>query len=210
MFIQKEYSKELVRELSKLGITWGTQTDISVSADEELLKLLYQSGCHWLFIGFENVSKNGLDFLDNQQWKAKQLIHYEEAIERIHKNGINIWGSFMFGGDNDTQEVFENTLNFTLKNGIYSGSFTILTPLPGTQLFRQLSENGRIIDYDWSRYTFWDVVFKPLHMESDELAKGVAWVYENFYSKENVADRTARLRSRMREMQKKIRAENLK
>lgn len=204
MFIQKDYSKELVREISKLGITWGTQTDISVSDDEELLKLLYQSGCHWLFIGFENVSKSGLDFLDDKQWKAKQLIHYEEAIDRIHKNGINIWGSFMFGGDNDTQEVFENTLNFTLKNGIYSGSFTILTPLPGTQLFKQLSGNGRIIDYDWSRYTFWDVVFKPLHMEPDELAKGVAWVYENFYSKENVADRTARLRSRMRQIQRKI------
>ena len=145
-----------------------------------------------------------MDFLDDKQWKAKQLIHYEEAIDRIHKNGINIWGSFMFGGDNDTQEVFENTLNFTLKNGIYSGSFTILTPLPGTQLFKQLSGNGRIIDYDWSRYTFWDVVFKPLHMEPDELAKGVAWVYENFYSKENVADRTARLRSRMRQIQRKI------
>jgi len=203
MFIQKEYSKELVKEIAKLGITWGTQTDISVAGNEELLELLYKSGCHWLFIGFENVSKNGLNFLDDKQWKAKQLNNYEAAIDRIHENGINIWGSFMFGGDNDTHEVFENTLNFTLKNGIYSGSFTILTPLPGTQLFNQMSDNGRIIDYDWSRYTFWDVVFKPLNMEPTELAEGVAWVYENFYSKENVADRTAKLRGRMRQMRRR-------
>jgi phage tail sheath protein FI len=65
-----------------------------------------------------------------------------------------------------------------------------------------MSDNGRIIDYDWSRYTFWDVVFRPLNMTADELAKGVAWVYDNFYSKENVTDRTARLRSRMRQMRK--------
>ncbi len=203
MFIQKDYAKELVRQIAKLGITWGTQTDISVADDAELLELLYQSGCHWLFIGFENVSQTGLDFLDENKWKAKQLYHYESAIEKIHKSGINIWGSFLFGGDNDTFDVFENTLNFTLKNGIYSGSFTILTPLPGTQLFRQMSQAGRIIDYDWSRYTFWDVVFKPRHMSPDELAQGVAWVYDNFYSKENVANRTARLKSRMRQIHRR-------
>lgn len=197
MFIQREYSKKLIKEITKLGIVWGTQTDISVADDDELLKLLYESGCHWIFIGFENVSKSGLNFLDDKQWKAKQLINYEAAIDKIHENGINIWGSFMFGGDNDTCEVFENTLNFTLKNGIYSGSFTILTPLPGTQLFKQMSKSGRIIDYNWSRYTFWDVVFKPLHMEANDLARGVAWVYDNFYSKENVSERTLKLKKRM-------------
>ena len=203
MFIRKNYAKELVRQIAKLGITWGTQTDISAADDAELLELLYQSGCHWLFIGFENVSRTGLDFLHENKWKAKQLYNYETAIEKIHKSGINIWGSFLFGGDNDTCDVFENTLNFTLKNGIYSGSFTILTPLPGTQLFQQMSQAGRIIDYDWSRYTFWDVVFKPQHMSPDELAQGVAWVYDKFYSKENVADRAARLKSRMRQIHRR-------
>jgi len=198
MFIQKEYSKKLVREIEKLGIIWGTQTDISVAEDEELLQLLYKSGCHWLFIGFENVSKDGLSFLDDKEWKAAQLSNYEKAIEKIHQSGIHIWGSFMFGGDKDTASVFGDTLEFTLKNGIYSGSFTILTPLPGTQLFRQMSEAGRIIDYDWSRYTFWDVIFKPVNLSPDELAKGVAWVYEQFYSKDNVASRTAKLKNRLR------------
>ena len=86
MFIRKDYAKELVRQIAKLGITWGTQTDISAADDAELLELLYQSGCHWLFIGFENVSRTGLDFLDENKWKAKQLYHYESAIEKIHKS----------------------------------------------------------------------------------------------------------------------------
>ncbi|MFZ5351494.1 MAG: B12-binding domain-containing radical SAM protein [Bacillota bacterium] len=200
MFIQKEHSKVLLKEIAKLGIIWGTQTDISVAEDEELLSLLYAAGCHWLFIGFENVSKGGLDFLDDNRWKSRQLDTYERSIDKIHSSGINIWGSFMFGGDNDSITVFEDTLNFTLRNGIYSGSFTILTPLPGTQLFNQMSDAGRIIDRDWSRYTFWDVVYKPLNMTPEELAKGVAWVYDRFYSVENVADRTARLKKRLRRM----------
>ena len=204
MFIQKEHSKLLLKEIDKLDIVWGTQTDISVSDDEELLQLLYQSGCHWLFIGFENVSKDGLNFLDEKRWKAEQLDNYERAIDNIHKNRINIWGSFMFGGDNDTEFVFANTLDFTLKNGIYSGSFTIVTPLPGTQLFKQMAEQKRIIDYDWSRYTFWDVVFKPVQMNEDELAKGVAWVYEEFYSKQNVSDRAAKIKKRLRADSKSI------
>lgn len=200
MFIQKEHSKALLKEVEKQGIVWGTQTDISAAEDEELLKFLKASGCHWLFIGFENVCKNSLDFLDSNRWKASQLEKYQSSIEKIHENGINIWGSFMFGGDSDTRATFEQTLEFALKNGIYSGSFTILTPLPGTQLFNMMKKEGRITDYDWSRYTFWDVVFKPQNMTEEELAEGVAWVYDQFYSKENIANRAAMLRKRLRRL----------
>lgn len=198
MFIDKNKSKQLMHELSKLNIVWGTQTDISVADDEELLKCIYEAGCHWMFIGFENVSEKGLNFLDAQEWKRKRLYDYELSINNIHNAGINIWGSFMFGGDHDTQDVFQDTLDFVLKNGIYSGSFTILTPLPGTQLFSQMEKQGRIIDYDWSRYTFWDVVFRPENMSDEQLAKGVAWVYDQFYSKENVKERTRKIKERLR------------
>lgn len=73
MFINREYSKRLLSKLSELGINWGTQTDISVAEDTELLKMLYNAGCHWLFIGFESVSREGLSILDDRQWKAKTL-----------------------------------------------------------------------------------------------------------------------------------------
>lgn len=203
MFINREYSKKLLAKIKAMDITWGTQTDISVADDEELLKMLYASGCHWLFIGFENTTKQGLSYLDEQKWKADKLEVYESSIERIHRNGINIWGSFMFGGDNDTKSVFEETLDFTLRNELYSGSFTILTPLPGTRLYRQMEQQGRIIDHDWSRYTFWDVVFRPKHMTPDELAKGVLWVYDQFYSPQNVTKRASGIRKRLRSLASK-------
>lgn len=209
MFINRENSKRLLRELSKRGINWGTQTDISVADDTELLEMLYSAGCHWLFIGFESVSRESLNILDDRQWKAKKLYKYESAIERLHANGINIWGSFMFGGDNDTLSVFDETLQFTLRNGIYSGSFTILTPLPGTQLFQEMKNKNRIIDYDWSRYTFWDVVFKPANMTAAELAQGVKWVYSEFYSQANVRERAQLIHKRLRSFLKNERERSI-
>jgi len=190
MFINREFSKNLLREIAKLGIKWGTQTDISIADDNELMELIHESGCQWCFIGFENVTKGGLDFLVNKQWKAKRIHTYETAIEKIHDNGINIWGGFMFGGDNDTNDIFGHTLDFIFKHGLYSCSFAIVTPFPGTQLYKQMVDSDRIIEHDWNKYSLFEVVFKPRNMTPGELAKGVEWMYLNYYANENVIDQT--------------------
>ena len=198
MFIQKEHAKKLLEAIASENIVWGTQTDISVATQPDILKMLRPSGCRWLFIGFENVSRDSLQLLDENRWKAQMRSRYEELIENIHKAGVYIWGSFLFGTDNDRPGVFEDTLRFVMDNGIYSGSFTILTPLPGTALFEQMKRQGRILDEDWSRYTFWDVVYRPKHMTADQLAQGVAYVYDRFYSEENSKIRLANIRRRLR------------
>lgn len=201
MFINKESSIKLLKKIQNENIIWGTQTDISVADSPEILSLLKASGCRWLFIGFENVSKNSLEFLDKNKWKAGMSERYTRLIEKIHSAGIFIWGSFMFGTDYDDISVFQSTLDFTNKNGIYSGSFTILTPLPGTDLFHEMDKKQRIIDYDWSRYTFWDVVYRPKLMSPEELAKGVAWIYDQFYSIQNTKYRMAVLKRNIRKLE---------
>ena len=198
MFIHKEHAKKLLEAIAKENIVWGTQTDISVATQPDILEMLRPSGCRWLFIGFENVSRDSLQLLDANRWKAQMCSRYEELIEKIHRSGVFIWGSFLFGTDNDRPGVFEDTLRFTMDNGIYSGSFTILTPLPGTALFEQMKQQGRILDEDWSRYTFWDVIYRPKYMTADELAKGVAYLYDRFYSEENSKIRLANIRRRLR------------
>lgn len=194
MFVNRENSKKLIRAIEKEGIIWGTQTDLSVAEDLEILQLLKSSGCRWLFIGFENISRSGLELLDARKWKANLVDRYQKLIDQINRSGIYIWGSFMFGSDHDDSGVFENTLKFAIDNGIYSGSFTIMTPLPGTELFKQMEKNDRIIDYDWSRYTFWDVVYKPKLLTEEELAKGVAYLYHHFYSIDNTRKRMGNIK----------------
>ena len=123
---------------------------------------------------------------------------YERLTANIQASGVQIWGSFLFGTDEDSADVFEKVLEFVQCNGIYSGSFTILTPLPGTQLFCEMEAAGRITDYDWSRYTFWDVVYRPKRMTADDLMRGVAWIYDKFYNTEAAAYRMASLRRNLR------------
>ena len=202
MFIHQENSLQLLKAIAKEEIVWGTQTDISVAEKPEILDLLKLSGCRWLFIGFENAAQDSLALLDRNRWKANMSRRYEALIEKIHRSGVYIWGSFLFGTDHDDSSVFENTLDFTVKNGIYSGSFTILTPLPGTELFQQMSQSHRILDYDWSRYTFWDVIFQPKLLSPEELAKGVAWIYDRFYSPENATLRMAKVRNEIKQAKK--------
>lgn len=198
MFINKEQSIELIKEIAKEDIIWGTQTDISIGNQTEILEKLKAAGCRWLFIGLENPSQNSLILLDKNKWKAKMASNYEQLIQNIHDAGVYIWGSFMFGTDYDDSSVFEKTLKFAMKNGIYSGSFTIVTPLPGTELFNKMVYSNRMIDFDWSRYTFWDIVYKPKKIREEELAKGVAWIYNQFYSEENSKKRMAILKKNIK------------
>lgn len=210
MFINKENSIELLKALEKEDVIWGTQTDLTVANSPEILGMLKQAGCRWLFIGFENISESSLQLLDKKKFKAGLSKHYSELIEKIHEAGIYIWGSFMFGTDDDTEETFENVLDFVIKNSIYSCSFTILTPLPGTEIFEQMKRENRILDYDWSRYTFWDIVFKPKNMTAETLARKVAWIYDNFYSKENSANRLSAIRKRLKKKKEEEKREDTK
>lgn len=198
MFIDRKNAIKLLKELEKEEIVWGTQTDLTVAQDPEILGLLKKAGCRWLFIGFENISEGSLELLDRKKFKADLSKHYSELIAKIHEAGVFIWGSFIFGTDDDNEQTFQNVLDFVVENSIYSCSFTILTPLPGTELFEKMKKENRILDYDWSRYTFWDIVFQPKNMTPETLARRVAWIYENFYSEKNSANRLSAIRKQMK------------
>ena len=107
-FVDKKWSKDLLKELIPLDIKWFAETDISVADDEELLKSMYHSGCYQLLIGLESTSKDSLDGIDTHNWKLKQSDRYLEAIDRIQSNGITVNGCFIVGLDGDTPSIFRD------------------------------------------------------------------------------------------------------
>ncbi|MGA1863895.1 MAG: B12-binding domain-containing radical SAM protein [bacterium] len=183
LFIQKDLSLQLVKELIPLKINWFAQTDISIAENEKLLSLLHESGCKILFIGFESINKKNLKGLDKTDWKLTQLKKYKDYIKKIQSYGIGIMGSFIFGLENDDISVFKKTSDFIIENNLFASQFTILTPLPGTGLRKKLEKENRLISNDWSKYTFLDVNFKPLKMTTEELYKGTFDCYQRVYSK---------------------------
>ena len=106
--------------------------------------------------------------------------------------GIAVCAAFMFGGDEDTPDVFERTLEFLLDSNVETLQATRLTPFPGTPLFAALDNQGRIFDKDWSHYDFNHVVFEPRQMSRETLDKGVAWVLRQFHTRRAIARRVWR------------------
>lgn len=105
-----------------------------------------------------------------------------DAIDRIHAHGIAIEGAFIFGLDHDTRGVFEETIRFAKENRLEAAQFGILTPLPGTDLYRRLEEENRITCRDWAKYNIANVVFKPRNMSVAVLQEGFKRAWLEFYS----------------------------
>jgi radical SAM superfamily enzyme YgiQ (UPF0313 family) len=187
IFGQSERAKELFQAMIPLRRRWIGQGDLRVSRDPELLDLAAQSGCKWLFIGFETTDAENLETMGKQRLNRSR--EYEKAISVIHRKGIKILGSFMFGLDNDDEGVFARTLQFCIKNHLACANFYILTPLPGTQLFDTMKAEGRLLHHDWSRYDANHVVFTPSRMTGKGLLEGYIQSYRKFYSLASIAKR---------------------
>ncbi|MDZ7667021.1 MAG: radical SAM protein [Desulfotignum sp.] len=183
LFIDKKFSKKLLKTIKDLNIRWWAQTDISVGEDEELLSLIYESGGLLLLIGFESIDPENLKSINNNSWKYKQLSNYSRNIERIQKHGIIVFGSFIFGLDNDDKNVFNNVVRFMDENNI-TGQLTIATPLPGSRLLERLKQENRLIEDEpfWNKCTFFDALYKPQKMTVEELEDGFIWAYKQVFN----------------------------
>ncbi|MDH4227296.1 MAG: B12-binding domain-containing radical SAM protein [Deltaproteobacteria bacterium] len=184
-----KYAKELFHALIPMKRTWGSQASITLARDEELLNLYAKCGGQYAFIGLESLSEANLKNV-NKSWNSPAK--YKEAIGKIHDAGINVIASFVFGLDNDDKNVFRNTFEFVMDNNIAAAQFHILTPLPGTRLYAELENEGRITDRDWAKYHTGEVVFKPKTMTAEELQNGYYWIYKETYRMKNILKRCIR------------------
>jgi radical SAM superfamily enzyme YgiQ (UPF0313 family) len=103
-----------------------------------------------------------------------------------------VTGFFMFGFDNDTLDIFDETLQTMYEWDLDGASFSIMTPYPGTRLFDRLEKEGRITSYDWSRYTEGNVAFKPKNISEEELLQGIRRIAREYYSIPNSIKRIFR------------------
>jgi radical SAM superfamily enzyme YgiQ (UPF0313 family) len=118
---------------------------------------------------------------------------YARVIDRIHAHGISVQAGIVFGFDSDTESIFGETLDFLEAAGVQNATFNILTPFPGTPLFRQLEAEGRILTRDWSQYNSRaNVVFRPRRMSPEALLAGYRFANERFYSLASIGKRLSR------------------
>ncbi len=203
-FINKKWSKALLREMEPLNLRWFTETDISVAEDPELLDLMAKAGCKQILIGLESPTKGGLVDLDPTNWKAKRFDTYLDAITRIQAAGITVNGTFVLGLDSHDTSVFAELRDFIRTSNLIEVQLTVQTPFPGTPLYHRLKRDGRLLqDRYWDRCTLFDVNYIPAKMSVEKLEEGFAWLAGEVYNDREFARRKRRYmdlsKARMRE-----------
>jgi radical SAM superfamily enzyme YgiQ (UPF0313 family) len=186
LIADRSYAAELFEALIPLNIYWGGLATSLLARDEELLDLCARSGCKGLLVGFESISQSGLKDIHKG---FNSPASYAEWIQRFHDYGIAINGTFVFGLDHDTNEVFERTTQFVIDYGIDLPRFAILTPFPGTALYDRLEKEGRIVTRDWELYDGQHVVFQPAKITARALEQGNAAAWRRTYSYGSIARR---------------------
>lgn len=181
-----------LERISSLGLTWHAAVSADIGKDLFLLDRMRETGCRSLYIGFESINTDSISSVKKFQNKVHE---YERTVKEIHDREIMINASMVFGFDNDYPNVFRNTLNWLVRNRIETMTSHILTPYPGTKLFKRLEKEGRIIDRDLRNYNTSRVVFRPKNMTPDELLNGYLNIYKDFYSLKNILKRRPKSKS---------------
>jgi len=185
-----EYAKSLFRAITPYRKWWSSQATLQAGGDDEFLEAAARSGCKQLFLGLESIAQQSMVEVNK---RFNRVEEYLEVIKRIHSYGIAVQVGIVFGFDHDTPHIFKATIDFLEEAGVQNATFNILTPFPGTPLFRRMEAEGRILTRDWRKYNGREaVVYQPAQMSVAELLDGYRYANKRFYALPSVAKRLSR------------------
>ncbi len=174
----RKWAYELCQWMVPLKIKWASQCDILISESDKLLAAMRDSGCIGLILGLESPRQNtlfeaGKRFVDADSylWRIKKISSYK----------ISLWGAFIFGFDSDDWRSCRDTCRFAQRADLAMACFPILTPYPGTEMFRRYESQGRILTRDWTKYNGASVVFEPKNFTEKELRHAQMSAFCEFY-----------------------------
>lgn len=174
-----DFLRELCRSLRPLEKIWSAAVTIDVTDDPTLVREMALAGCTGVFIGFESLTDENLS---DAKKKTPRASDYARRVRILHDHGIQVNGSFVLGFDHDRPDVFDRTVRFAEDARLECATFHVLTPYPGTPLFRQMKSEGRLLHQRWDLYDTAHAVFRPKHMSPEELEAGYASCYERLFS----------------------------
>jgi anaerobic magnesium-protoporphyrin IX monomethyl ester cyclase len=103
-----------------------------------------------------------------------------KAVELLKQNNIETWGAFILGEPSETMVDVNRTIEFARMINPGTAQFTILTPYPGTDLWKEVE--AKLITRDWEKYDALHAVFKPQYLDPKELERALIRAYMGFYT----------------------------
>lgn len=179
----EKFASELFEGMKGMNRVFQGAATVNSILQGDLIEKAEEAGLRSLFVGFETFSPANLKQSNKSQNLEKDYI---KAVNKLHSLGIMINGSFVFGLDDDDNDVFKRTVDWGVKNSITTSTYHVLTPYPGTRLFKDMENQGRILTHNWDLYDTRNVVYQTNKLTADELKNGYNWAYKEFYSWTNI------------------------
>nr|HOP41564.1 radical SAM protein [Geobacteraceae bacterium] len=177
-------AKPILERLKGRGLRWGGQANLRFAEDPELVRLVADSGCAGIFVGIESVTG-----VHANHPKTANGSTQADLIKRIRDAGIVVEASIIFGFDDHDESIFEKTIRYLEDAAPSLPTFHLLTPYPGTALFHQFNEEGRLLHQDWTRYNHSEVVYRPKLMTPERLYQGWLETRKEAYSWSSIFSR---------------------
>ncbi len=196
----KRRAKDLLTAMAEWGRAHGrpfrfiTEASLNLADDPELMQSMKDAGFSAVFLGIETPDEASLVANHKMQNTKRDLL---ESVQTIQHYGIEVMGGFILGFDTDREDVFDRMVEFIQKSGIPVAMVGLLQAMPGTQLFRRLRSEGRILDAGDGDNTDCHLNFIP-RMAPARLVAGYRSVMRRIYSHEAYYARVRLLLSRCR------------
>jgi radical SAM superfamily enzyme YgiQ (UPF0313 family) len=181
---EPRFARELFEGMKGMNRLFQGAATVDSILRGDLIERAAAAGLRSLFVGFESLTPANLRSSGKRQNLGRD---YSAVTARLHSLGIMINGSFVFGMDDDDDDVFRRTVDWAIVNGITTSTFHIQTPYPGTGLHRRLEREGRIVTDNWDLYDTRHVVYRPARLHPQRLKEGYDWAYEEFYRWTSIA-----------------------
>jgi radical SAM superfamily enzyme YgiQ (UPF0313 family) len=188
----KARAKELLRALVEwrqdhaTGFDFITEASLNLADDTELMQLMKDAGFKSVFLGIETPDESGLVASNKLQNTRRSLL---DSVAMIQSFGIEVMGGFILGFDTDKEDIFDRMVEFIQKSGIPIAMVGLLQAMPGTQLFRRLRQEGRIVDTGAGNNTFCDRLNFMPRMDPTRLVEGYREVMKRIYNCEAYYER---------------------
>jgi radical SAM superfamily enzyme YgiQ (UPF0313 family) len=177
--IDSKFVLELCDELEKreVMVVWGMETRVDL-LNEDIIKRMYDVGLRNINIGIET---NNIKIANKNKRKLTEAKLQESIISICQNHGIKIGAFYLICFEDDTQETIEETIKYATKLGTLFARFAITTPYPGTDFYKQLESENKILTKNYEKYTQFNLVYKHNSLSADLAQRLLEKAYIKYY-----------------------------
>ncbi len=188
LFAQRDYCRELFRQLKSMNKFWAAQASLDEIKEEGFLEKARDAGCFALYVGIESISSESIRRM-GKRTPGHSPEEIESTIKKLKRNRIKLVASMVLSPDNDDEKSMADMVEFLVRNNVPILAFFILSPVPHSRLYSRMEQEGRLCIASWSRMDGTRCLFQPRACTPEEVEQLYWRTFNSFYSTKNILRR---------------------